>query len=237
MNTTPLMGEGQGRPPAPEITVHHHEAIRSARVCVLGTPGQPVRECWLVCHGYLQSVEHFIEWFRPVAVPGRLIVAPEGLSRAYIDSGQTRVGSSWMTRVDRDREIHDYVRWIDQALDDVGIQSAGRVGLEVHGFSQGAATACRWVAHTHRRVDRVVLWGGGVPPDLSAADLAQSLPQPMILMVGRDDPYLTSEAIEGERERLDRLAIRYRIEYHDGGHKVDPDALLALARSPSSRSQ
>jgi dienelactone hydrolase len=85
------------------------------------------------------------------------VVAPEALSRFYVDRGEpaagtpARVGATWMTREDREAEIADYVRYLDRALD----AAAGRPGaaapaLGVLGFSQGAATACRWAAHRHR---------------------------------------------------------------------------------------
>src|SRR5207237_10690301 len=102
----------------------------------------------------------------------RHLVAPEGLSRFYVGEGATerRVGASWMTREDRLAEIEDYVRYLDAVYDDVfGRLDRARVTVHALGFSQGAATVSRWTAMGTSRIDRVLLWGGELPPDLELA--------------------------------------------------------------------
>src|SRR5687767_2104602 len=67
----------------------------------------PVREVWLACHGYGQLAGRFLAGLDAVRAPGRLLVAPEGLSRFYVDDRHERVGASWMTREAREDEIDD----------------------------------------------------------------------------------------------------------------------------------
>ena len=70
-------------------------------------------------HGLGQLASVFIGYFKTIATPTRLIVAPEALSRHYIpQSGSSgtkdaRIGATWMTREDRDNEIADYVEYLD----------------------------------------------------------------------------------------------------------------------------
>src|SRR5258705_7905505 len=85
------------------------------------TIGRPDREVWFVLHGYGQLAARFLSRFEPLDDGGRLIVAPEALSRFYLteDSAERRVGASWMTREDRLTEIEDYVQYLEAVYADV----------------------------------------------------------------------------------------------------------------------
>ena len=68
--------------------------------------------------------------------PQRLIVAPEALSRFYVESSgkthaDTHVGASWMTREDRLSDIEDYVEYLD-ALHAHMLCVTGRRVADVH---------------------------------------------------------------------------------------------------------
>jgi hypothetical protein len=96
--------------------LNHHRIVvpRSARYYTLGpTHGFP-REVWIVCHGYGQLASRFLGQFAGLDDGTRLIVAPEALSRFYLDpiperrdQRNPRVGATWMTKEDRDAEIAD----------------------------------------------------------------------------------------------------------------------------------
>jgi hypothetical protein len=105
---------------------HHLRVERTARYFTMGAPERApeggIDELWYVCHGYRQSAERFLGHFRSIGDEHRIIVAPEALSRFYIEPAEgrhgpaDRVGASWMTREDRESEIRDYVGYLD-ALD------------------------------------------------------------------------------------------------------------------------
>src|SRR5688500_12897738 len=109
---------------------------RTARYLTLGTHGDSTREIWIALHGYAQSAEHFLRSFRSLDDGTRLIVAPEALSRFYIDGTSGHVGASWMTRVDREHEIADYVTYLETVVDDVQTKTTSRIDsrLVVFGF-------------------------------------------------------------------------------------------------------
>lgn len=218
------MGESGG----PEPQRHCLLVPRTARYFILGEPGPEATELWIVCHGYLQTADRFLRAFAPAHRPGRVIAAPEGLSRAYVDGTQNQVGASWMTRVERETEITDYVRFLDLvAADLVPRLSPSVLRLEVHGFSQGAATAARWAINGALAVDQLVLWGGGVPPDLDLPQLREALRSPLHLMVGDEDPYLSAEAVAREVARLEEAVVPHRLIRFPGGHRVEVSALPA----------
>jgi len=215
-------------------TEHHLKIPRSARYFTLGESVGSPTEIWVVCHGYGQLAEQFLDAFAPLAEGPRLIVAPEGLSRFYLEPGghgpQSRVGASWMTKEDRLSEIDDYMGYLD-ALRGAVFAPAHRHGarLTVLGFSQGTATATRWVLRRNVRAERLILWGGLLPPDtdlhtgaatLNALDLA--------LVAGERDEYATPELLARQRVALEAAGVRHRVVTFEGGHRIDVDALRRL---------
>jgi predicted esterase len=203
---------------------------RSARYFYLGErPG--AEEVWFVLHGYSQLAQNFLKWFEPAARPGRLIVAPEALSRSYFEEqGSRRVGASWMTKEDRETEIEDYIRYLDQVADEVIGTIPPRPRVEVHGFSQGGATAGRWITYGRHLFDRVVLWGSTLPPDLDLERLRANLRDvPLVLATGDRDQFVLAEQIRSERIRLAGLGINVEQRSFVGGHVVDRETLARLS--------
>lgn len=203
---------------------------RTARYFTIGDR-DGADEVWFVLHGYSQLAGGFLRWFEPAARPGRLIVAPEALSRAYFEENQTRrVGASWMTREDRESEIEDYVRYLDLVADHVLGDIPARARLEVHGFSQGAATASRWATFGRHPVSRLVLWGGTVPPDLDLERLRGALRDgSLVIAVGDRDQFFTPEALRTEEARLAGLGLAVDMRPFAGPHVVDRATLVAIA--------
>lgn len=210
---------------------HHLTVPRTARYYTLGEPGPAVREVWIVCHGYGQLAGRFVRHFEPIADASRLIVAPEGLSRFYLDSGMhERVGATWMTREDRLAEIADYLRYLD-ALHAALFHQIDRrvVRLVVLGFSQGVATAARWVARGVR-ADRLVAWGGVLPPELDLAGLGDVFARTRLTIVyGTTDDYITPKIAQQEEAKLTAAHIPFDVRTFDGGHELPAAALRALA--------
>ncbi len=208
---------------------HRVVVPRSARYYTIGERAG-AEEIWFVLHGYSQLAASFLKWFEPVARPGRLIVAPEALSRSYYDEKDARrVGASWMTKEDREGEIEDYVRYLDQVADEVVGTFPPRPRIEVHGFSQGAATASRWIAYGHQVVSRLALWGGTVPPDLDLERLRSSLRSGTVLLaVGDRDQFLPAQSVRNEQARLSGVGLPVVVKTFAGGHLIDRSTLVAI---------
>jgi predicted esterase len=186
-----------------------------------------------VLHGYGQLVDDFIEPFSAVAGPERAILAPEALSRFYVDGLETHeeVGASWMTRVAREAEIDDYLAYLDALVPHFRPEE-DVPSIRVLGFSQGAATASRWALRGDTPVDRLVLWGGAPAHDLALGTHADRLRAlDLTLVVGDDDPYVTDERRAAVRQRLARHAVPVTLHTFDGGHRLDDDTLGRIVDS------
>ena len=95
---------------------HQLTVSRTARYHQLGELSAMTRRVWFVAHGYGQLAAYFIRHFAPLtaADPHLVVVAPEGLSRFYLNGTGGRVGATWMTKEDRLAEIEDYVAYLNQ---------------------------------------------------------------------------------------------------------------------------
>ena len=238
------MSEDNERDDSSAISEHSIVVPRTARYYTLGpTHGFP-RELWFVCHGYGQLAGRFIQQFSAIDDGTRLVVAPEALSRYYLDSiperrhqSAPRVGATWMTREDRESEIGDYVSYLDLVAAEVRHHLTGASPrIIVLGFSQGTATVSRWLAAGELRAEQLVLWGGQIPPELNLAEWSERLRgAPITLVAGDSDEYATPKLVAAEAERLSTAGVGFSLQRFDGGHVLDATALRELAAGFAGR--
>lgn len=216
------------------------EVRRTARVAILGPEGAAlsrVREIWYVLHGYAMRAVPFISDCHVLDDGTRLVVAPEALSRFYDGALQAHrtapVGASWMTRDEREHEISDYLAYLDTVHASIAARFGGVVpDVTVLGFSQGGATAARWVASGTVPARRLVLWGSGLAPELDIAAPGTPLrAADTTFVVGTSDVYITPKVIEKELGRVEAAGFPFRFVSFEGGHRLDDATLLAL-RTP-----
>ncbi|HET8650204.1 MAG TPA: hypothetical protein VFL95_09200 [Gemmatimonadales bacterium] len=206
---------------------------RTARYIEAGDLDAEPSELWLVMHGYGQLARDFIQPFKAVVKPGRLIAAPEALSRFYETPATTeshrssRVGASWMTREDRLNEIADYIAYLDLLE---GRLAGGRSPLYrvALGFSQGAATAARWAVAGATAPDHLILWGGLLPPDVELSLLASRLPDGITWVIGGDDRLVSVSQAEHQAEEARVAGLATQVLSFNGGHRLDRRVLLRL---------
>ncbi|HXE61405.1 MAG TPA: hypothetical protein VN607_11900 [Gemmatimonadaceae bacterium] len=228
---------------------HHLPIGRTARFFTLGDAQRGPSEVWFVLHGYGQLASRFLRHFEVLNDGRRLIVAPEALSRFYLDTAtashvHSAVGASWMTREDRLSEIEDYIEYLDALADQIRRDVGGKLPRIVTlGFSQGVATACRWVAQGQTATDRLIMWGGLVPHDLDLESLrspaamkrrAETSSMEMLIVAGSDDGLTTPASVAEQGERLARASIAARTVSFTGGHRLDDETLAALAASAAA---
>ncbi len=210
------------------MTEHHFAATRTARYYQLGELSAATRRVWFVAHGYGQLAQYFLRHFQAISTadPTLVVVAPEGLSRFYLQGNGGRVGASWMTSDDRLAEIADHCAFLNQLADRVLAQCPAAAQVTALGFSQGTATVGRWLAQARFRPARLVLWAGGFPPDVAPTAATALLHKlPVTLVLGDADEYITPEKMAVEQDRLAGFGAQVAVLKFAGGHTLDAGVL------------
>ncbi|MFW6193436.1 MAG: alpha/beta hydrolase, partial [Gemmatimonadota bacterium] len=246
----------------PDIATRHLEIRRHARYAVLGPDvGEAeggeldVRpsSTWFALHGYGQTAPGFLRYFTVLDDGSRLLVAPEGLHRHYVDHDAGKVGASWMTSEDRLTDIADYVAYLDRlhahvtagvakvggategsghASDSHPSSGDGPAGSQIValGFSQGVHTLSRWLAFGSARIDAAVFWGSHLPPDLDLEEHAERYRDAGVhLVAGDEDPHFDDQAVSEAEGRLRAAGIPFETHRFGGGHRLDREVLEKLA--------
>jgi predicted esterase len=208
----------------------HLEVARTARYFTIGRGYGEVTDLWFAVHGYGQLAADFAKPFRRHSRDGRLIVVPEGLSRFYVSNRERVMGASWMTAEDRKMEIRDYVAYLNALYDRLladGVPPGAP--LSVLAFSQGSATATRWLADGHVRADRLVLWGGLPAFELCDETFQLRVPAGRIdFVAGTNDRYVSPSRQQELRPTLSKNGVEISCHTFEGGHELDEATLARI---------
>lgn len=212
------------------MKAHRIPIQKTARYFSEGLLSAATKEVWIVCHGYGQLAEFFLRKFQGLAAEDRVILAPEGLHRYYLNGSSGRVGASWMTKEDRLTDIEDYVRFLDQIYVLVKTESP-QAKIVVLGFSQGCATVSRWISYGKVQCDKLILYAGVFPPDLDfELDGSKLKDVPVIIANGDEDEFLKENDIHLQMEVLKRHHIFPKYLPFKGTHQIYPEVLEEIAR-------
>lgn len=207
---------------------------KTARYFCSAEPSAAFNEIVFVCHGYAQLASEFISAFDAIANDTRLVVAPEGLHRFYHKGGADRVVASWMTREDREDDIRDYISWLDMAAADVLLSCRPDVKVTVLGFSQGAATATRWITSGMTDIDHLILWCGFFPPDIredfSIAEIQ------LTIVTASDDRFISPEEEQKQLTNIKARRATYKHIRFNGQHVIDAGTLSELFNADIEKS-
>lgn len=203
---------------------------KTARYFQLGEFTAETKHVWLVCHGYGQLASYFLKKFACIAASDTVIIAPEGLHRFYVDGTGGRVGASWMTKEDRLDDIRDYIYFLDELDVTIMAELRGKpVNYHVLGFSQGGATAARWLATSKLPVSTLILWCAFFPPDVDwKPDGETALPATHIVLAS-DDMYISEADAEKQLQQLRDAGVPFTTHRFEGKHTVDAAMLKQLA--------
>ena len=199
----------------------------NCRYFQLKAEGQ-ARAHWYVLHGYGQLARYFIKKFTKLSANGIHVTAPEGLHRFYLEGSSGRVGASWMTKEDRETDIANYIQVLN-ALHHNNERANDKLERVLFGFSQGCATAMRWLCLGDVSFDHVIMWAGSFPTDLPLGEVKAKLKNTKLtLVIGDDDEFIKSQHIIELQDLLDQANIEYDLLRFQGGHHIDEFTLLKL---------
>ncbi len=201
---------------------------RTARYFSRKTTENQAENLWILFHGYGQSAYHFLLNFDEFNPENSLIIAPEGLSKFYLKGFDGRVGASWMTKEFREKEIEDQLQLVDHLLAEIDTES--RLNLNLLGFSQGAAVACRWYQKSTRKVEHLVIWGAGLPIETNATMAQKYGTCKTTFVLGDEDEFITEEKLSSYYQTLKELNFSHNVISYKGAHRIKKEGLGELKK-------
>jgi len=193
----------------------------------------PQAEIWIAFHGYGQLTEYFIKHFGALPEDKFFVIAPKGISKFYIKNFTGRIGASWMTKECREYEIADYCRFFEMILEKFKIPKD--TVINVFGFSQGVATATRWLVSSERPIGKCVFWAGNMPDDLLDAGIEKISNLDITNVLGDKDEILISFNFDKEayKNKLNRLLkTEIKSVSFSGGHEIKPEVFNKVFNLP-----
>lgn len=204
------------------MTMQHHLKVAvKASYYTLNELTDKTERVWLAFHGYGQLAEFFIKKFELLDPKKNFIIAPQGLSKYYLQGVYGRVGASWMTKEDRLTEIENQYTYIDAVLSQFDLTQKL---LTYFGFSQGTATMGRYASHAKIPFHKMIIWAGTFPPDTNREDWDYLTGHEEIhYFTSKEDIYFKEEMIPQQNEVIhNAMGKKPTLHWYDGGHKVIP---------------
>ena len=212
-----------------EATLNKIQVPKTARYFQLGEISDQTKHIWYVFHGYGQLAEYFIKHFEGILKDETVIIAPEGISRFYLEGVMGRVGASWMTKIDRLDEIEDQKAYLNTLHKHIFEQiPRNDVTLTVLGFSQGVATSWRWVKTGGVIPDNFILWAGSVPEEFPENRSSRFEKISFFAVLGKKDQYISQEKAIEYKEKLEKIHPSMQWFSFDGDHRLDQEVLKLI---------
>ena len=187
------------------------------------------KEILIVLHGYGQLSEFFLRKLQPIFSEERLIVVPEATNYSYLEGFSGRVGANWMTSHERESAIENNHIYLNGLIENILIKYRHKPIIKVLGFSQGAATATRWVSQLPMAVDSLILWSGGFAHDLNFEKTGEKLKQTEVsIVMGDSDNLITPDSIQKQNEFLSLLPFKIKKHQFEGVHDINIQLLQKI---------
>jgi predicted esterase len=199
------------------------EIKKKARYQSLGNPS--ASKVLFVLHGYGQLAEYFIKNFESLSLNDFYIIAPEGMHRFYLSGSSGRVGASWMTKELRELDIIENIDYLEQLHDSI-FEKNSEKSFHLLGFSQGGATATRWLAKSTINFNSFILWACVFPEDILVdfSKIDKNLKKYFVL--GKNDPYFEGDNFTKVIDFYKKL--NFELILFEGEHKIEEKSLFLI---------
>jgi len=99
------------------------------------------------------------------------------------------------------------------------------------GFSQGVSIALRYLTHSKLQCNKLVLYAGGIPTELTKYDFQYLANTEIISIIGNSDEYLTPDRLIEEKNKLVKLfGDSVRNINFNGVHEVKKEIINNLVK-------
>jgi len=209
-----------------EENTHEFKVQKTVRYSTMGDP-KKAEHLIIALHGYGQLSPYFVRKFRGLDPSTYYVVCPEGLHRFYLSGTSGRVGASWMTKEARESDIQDYLNYLDQLMDQLTAQHTFK-NMTLLGFSQGGATASRWIAYGQHQFNRFLLWAAVFPPDMNPDFIPRFNGSKNYWVIGTADEFIDENKANEYFQSLQNQLKQVEFVKFDGKHDIHLETLKGL---------
>jgi predicted esterase len=192
---------------------------------------EKTKNVWLVCHGIGFLSRYFITYFNQLNTEENYIIAPQAASKYYLKNEYRHVGASWLTKENTQTEIENVLKNLNAIYLAENISNKPR--FFILGFSQGVSVAMRWVSRYKILCDKLIIYAGSIPSELTAEDFKfiNHNETKVINVVGTEDEYLTEKRLDQELEKMQLLfGKHYTFNTFKGKHEMSREVLSELEK-------
>jgi predicted esterase len=189
-----------------------------------------IKNIWMVLHGYGHLAEFFIRKFEVLNDETSVVIAPEGMHRFYLKGVFGMVGASWMTKEDRENDIYDYIQFLNRLLVKFKNETNPSVNINLLGFSQGGATACRFALASDVELNALILFSSVFPPDLEFKSVNLPRIPNIIAAIGDEDEYVSTKEFNENIEFWNQKGLITETILFNGRHEINADVLNLIKR-------
>lgn len=121
-------------------------------------------------------------------------------------------------------EIKDYVSYLEALNKEI---NPNNIPINVLGFSQGVATASRWVVNTEAHFNKIILWAGEPAMEMDYS-LSKNKFSNASFICGNNDPFITETNIKSIKDFFSNAEIPMLFKSFEGKHELDAALLSQL---------
>ena len=206
---------------------------KTGKYSQIGKCSKKINNVWIVLHGYGMLSEYFVKKFECIINETTLVIAPEATNRFYLGNNYTRVGASWMTKLDREQEIRDNILFLDKLFSIIKKEIGhDNFKLNTLGFSQGGPALVRWLMSNKLNTNSLILWGSDIPKDsLVTENKSRWNSINLKIVIGKNDEYINEEKKQEFVGVVKSYGLKYELIEYEGSHKIIEEELKKIANS------
>lgn len=206
---------------------HYLSVSKTARYFTKGNLADSTQYIWIVIHGYAQTAEAFLNSFESLG-DEHFVIAPEGLNKFYSRGFSGSPVASWMTSLEREYEITDYIQYLNTLVESLQLASFTKAKHIVLGFSQGVSTQTRFINQSNYPIDYSIMIAGEIGKEFQETLPTKLANLKSLFLVGDKEQIIKPEKIEAHQLLFKNANCVFKT--FEGKHEVNQstvDAILA----------
>lgn len=210
---------------------HYIQTQKTGRYFTLGELNKNIKHVIFTFHGYAQNADDFIQEFKDFEREDTFVIAPEGLSHFYWKDMFGKPASSWMTSLEREKEIEDNNNYLqnifNQLFEGVDIST---LNFHFLAFSQSGPVMSRWLDKTNIQPKNLFFYASEIARETyeNRADFFFK-DSNLFLIYGNEDRLMRRDLVEKFKLFVIDKKIAFESYVFKGRHKIEAEALQFIA--------